>query len=164
MKRKAVTDMDRIAKLARKTNETDITMELNLDGSGKYEIDTGIGFLDHMLTGFAKHGFFDLKLKVKGDLEKVADRSSINAVKRRAAPSRIDGAEQGKPPEFWNNSENCSKKCFKKTRFLIFFALQRTPLFFCASAHGISKDAFPLLKTRSRSGATSQKPLQRGAA
>ena len=66
--RKAVTDMDRIAKLTRKTNETDITMELNLDGSGKYEIDTGIGFLDHMLTGFAKHGFFDLKLKVKGDL------------------------------------------------------------------------------------------------
>ena len=60
--------MDRIAKLTRKTNETDITMELNLDGSGKYEIDTGIGFLDHMLTGFAKHGFFDLKLKVKGDL------------------------------------------------------------------------------------------------
>ena len=50
--------MDRIAKLTRKTNETDITMELNLDGSGKYEIDTGIGFLDHMLTGFAKHGFF----------------------------------------------------------------------------------------------------------
>jgi len=60
--------MDRIAKLTRKTNETDITIELNLDGSGKYEIDTGIGFLDHMLTGFAKHGFFDLKLKVKGDL------------------------------------------------------------------------------------------------
>ena len=60
--------MDRIAKLARKTNETDITMELNLDGTGKYEIDTGIGFLDHMLSGFAKHGFFDLKLKVKGDL------------------------------------------------------------------------------------------------
>ena len=52
--------MDRIAKLNRKTNETDIKMELNLDGSGKYEIDTGIGFLDHMLTGFAKHGFFDL--------------------------------------------------------------------------------------------------------
>ena len=60
--------MDRIAKLNRKTNETDIKMELNLDGSGKYEIDTGIGFLDHMLSGFAKHGFFDLKLKVKGDL------------------------------------------------------------------------------------------------
>lgn len=60
--------MDRIAKLTRKTNETDITIELNLDGNGKYEIDTGIGFLDHMLTGFAKHGFFDLKLKVKGDL------------------------------------------------------------------------------------------------
>lgn len=60
--------MARIAKLTRKTNETEISIELNLDGSGKYEIDTGIGFLDHMLTGVAKHGFFDLKLKVKGDL------------------------------------------------------------------------------------------------
>lgn len=59
---------DRIAVVNRKTAETDIEMELNLDGSGVTSIDTGIGFFDHMLNSLAKHGFFDLKLKVKGDL------------------------------------------------------------------------------------------------
>ncbi|MBQ9885817.1 MAG: imidazoleglycerol-phosphate dehydratase HisB [Lachnospiraceae bacterium] len=59
----------RIAKITRKTKETDIKLELNLDGSGKAEVSTGIGFFDHMLNSFAKHGFFDLKLTVKGDLE-----------------------------------------------------------------------------------------------
>ena len=58
----------REAKIKRTTKETDISAELSLDGSGKYEIDTGIGFFDHMLSGFAKHGFFDLKLSAKGDL------------------------------------------------------------------------------------------------
>ena len=60
--------MERTAKIARKTKETDITIELNLDGSGVANIDTGIGFFDHMLEGFAKHGFFDLNCFVKGDL------------------------------------------------------------------------------------------------
>lgn len=59
---------DRIAFVERKTNETDIKLELHIDGSGKTKIDTGIGFFDHMLTSFAKHGFFDLKCIVKGDL------------------------------------------------------------------------------------------------
>ena len=59
----------RSAALSRSTGETSVRLELNLDGSGKYEIDTGIGFFDHMLSGFARHGFFDLKLKVTGDLE-----------------------------------------------------------------------------------------------
>ena len=59
----------RAAKLTRTTRETDITLSLNLDGSGKYEIDTGIGFFDHMLTALAVHGAFDLTLKVKGDLQ-----------------------------------------------------------------------------------------------
>lgn len=59
---------DRIAYIERKTNETDIKLELHIDGSGKSKIDTGIGFFDHMLTSFAKHGFFDLKVIVKGDL------------------------------------------------------------------------------------------------
>ena len=48
--------MERRAVVNRKTRETDIALELNLDGSGKYEIDTGIGFFDHMLSGFARHG------------------------------------------------------------------------------------------------------------
>lgn len=60
--------MERIAKVERVTKETDIAMTLNLDGRGDYQIDTGIGFFDHMLSGFARHGFFDLDVKVKGDL------------------------------------------------------------------------------------------------
>ena len=60
--------MDRTADLKRATKETDIRLKLNLDGSGESEIDTGIGFFDHMLTGFAKHGLFDLSVHVKGDL------------------------------------------------------------------------------------------------
>ena len=59
---------DRAVKCTRKTSETDIVLELNLDGKGNAKIDTGIGFFDHMLTSFAKHGFFDLNLTVKGDL------------------------------------------------------------------------------------------------
>ncbi len=55
--------------IKRKTTETDITGKLTIDGSGKSDIDTGIGFLDHMLTLFTFHGLFDLVLKVKGDLK-----------------------------------------------------------------------------------------------
>lgn len=57
----------REATIERKTAETDIKLTLNLDGSGKSEIQSGIGFLDHMLTLFASHGRFDLKLSCKGD-------------------------------------------------------------------------------------------------
>lgn len=60
--------MSRIGVYTRKTNETDIQVTINLDGSGKAEVDTGIGFFDHMLNNFARHGLFDLKVKVKGDL------------------------------------------------------------------------------------------------
>ncbi|MBN1972367.1 MAG: imidazoleglycerol-phosphate dehydratase HisB [Sedimentisphaerales bacterium] len=60
---------DRIAKIDRKTNETDIHVEMNLDGTGRYEIDTGVGFLDHMLTHLSKHSGIDLVVKAKGDLE-----------------------------------------------------------------------------------------------
>ena len=57
----------RTAEIARKTAETDIQLRLNLDGAGKSEIDTGCGFLDHMLTLFARHGRFDLTVKCQGD-------------------------------------------------------------------------------------------------
>ena len=57
----------RRAEIKRTTNETDIYLELNIDGSGKSDIDTGCGFLDHMLTLFARHGRFDLTVKCKGD-------------------------------------------------------------------------------------------------
>lgn len=61
--------MQRSVELSRKTNETDISFKLNLDGKGNSSTDTGIGFLDHMLTLFAKHGLFDMDLKACGDLE-----------------------------------------------------------------------------------------------
>ncbi|MCR5499300.1 MAG: imidazoleglycerol-phosphate dehydratase HisB [Acetatifactor sp.] len=60
---------NRIAKIERTTKETDISITLDLDGSGKSSVSTGIGFFDHMLEGFAKHGFFDLDCTVKGDLQ-----------------------------------------------------------------------------------------------
>jgi imidazoleglycerol-phosphate dehydratase len=58
----------RTSKVDRKTTETDISLKLNLDGTGQYQIDTGIGFFDHMLTHLAKHGKMDMTLKAKGDL------------------------------------------------------------------------------------------------
>lgn len=61
--------MARSSTINRKTKETEIEIILNLDGSGQAEVNTGIGFLDHMLEGFARHGFFDLKCQVRGDLQ-----------------------------------------------------------------------------------------------
>ena len=60
---------ERIALIKRKTKETEITITLNIDGSGKAKIDTGIGILDHMLELFAFHGLFDLDISAKGDLK-----------------------------------------------------------------------------------------------
>lgn len=60
--------MDRIAEVKRVTRETNISLKLNLDGEGKSSVNTGIGFFDHMLEGFSKHGFFDLDVDIKGDL------------------------------------------------------------------------------------------------
>ncbi len=59
--------MSRTAQIDRTTKETNISLALNLDGSGKSEISTGVGFFDHMLTAFSKHGFFDLTVQAEGD-------------------------------------------------------------------------------------------------
>jgi imidazoleglycerol-phosphate dehydratase len=61
--------MSRIAKLSRETSESKIELELNLDGSGRSEIETGVPFFDHMLTAFSKHSLMDLKVKSVGDIE-----------------------------------------------------------------------------------------------
>ena len=60
--------MDRKTNINRKTKETDIKLELNIDGKGNYNINTGVGFFDHMLESFARHGLFDLDVKCDGDL------------------------------------------------------------------------------------------------
>lgn len=62
-------EKQRIAKIERNTKETQIELELNLDGKGDYSVDTGIPFFDHMLSLFARHGLFDLKLKAAGDID-----------------------------------------------------------------------------------------------
>jgi len=61
--------MSRTATVSRKTGETDITVTINLDGSGRAQVNTGIGFFDHMLNSFARHGLFDLTVTADGDLE-----------------------------------------------------------------------------------------------
>ena len=65
---KSLKFMKRKAKISRKTKETSIAVEVNIDGEGKYKIDTGIGFLDHMMDQFSRHGLFDLTVKAEGDL------------------------------------------------------------------------------------------------
>ena len=69
----------RTAEIKRKTAETDITLTLNLDGTGKSEINSGNGFMDHMLTLFAKHGRFDLTVKCDGDVE-VDDHHTVEDI------------------------------------------------------------------------------------
>lgn len=69
----------RTAQIKRKTAETDITLTLKLDGTGKSSIATGVGFMDHMLTLFAKHGKFDIELKCSGDTE-IDDHHSVEDI------------------------------------------------------------------------------------
>ena len=69
----------RTASVSRKTAETDISLEINLDGTGSADVQTGVGFLDHMLTLLAKHGLFDLTVRAEGDLE-VDDHHTVEDV------------------------------------------------------------------------------------
>jgi imidazoleglycerol-phosphate dehydratase len=76
---KTKTQTTRTSTIHRKTKETDIRVSLNLDGSGKSRIATGLAFLDHMLELFAKHGLFDLNINCKGDLE-IDDHHSVEDI------------------------------------------------------------------------------------
>jgi len=67
-RRAAAERKERSARVTRTTKETDITVELTVDGTGKASVDTGVPFLDHMLDSFARHGFFDLSVRARGDL------------------------------------------------------------------------------------------------
>ena len=82
--------------IERKTGETDVRVELNLDGSGRYDIDTGVGFLDHMLELFARHGRFDLKVRCQGDT-RVDDHHSVEdiGIALGAAFDRALGNKEG---------------------------------------------------------------------
>lgn len=71
--------MSREAKIERKTNETDIVIEMNLDGEGHYDLNTGVGFFDHMLAHLSKHSKIDLTVKAKGDIE-VDDHHTVEDV------------------------------------------------------------------------------------
>ena len=75
----AENDLTRTSIIHRQTGETDIKLELSLDGSGSYTVDTGVPFLDHMLALFSVHGFFDLKLHAIGDIE-VDDHHSVEDI------------------------------------------------------------------------------------
>jgi imidazoleglycerol-phosphate dehydratase len=91
-----MTGHRRSATVHRKTKETDIKVTLNLDGTGASKISTGLAFLDHMLELFAKHGFFDLEVKCKGDLE-IDDHHSVEdiAISMGQALSEALGAKAG---------------------------------------------------------------------
>lgn len=84
---------DRRAKVARKTKETDITIDFSIDGSGICNVNSGIGFFDHMLDGFTRHGLFDLDAQIKGDLQvdchhTIEDTGIVlgNAIKKAVGP------------------------------------------------------------------------------
>ena len=77
----------REASIERNTKETQIKLSLNLDGTGHSSLETGVGFFDHMLDGFTRHGLFDLNVQVHGDLE-VDDHHTIHRRQKRHPPLR----------------------------------------------------------------------------
>ena len=96
----------RVATIARKTRETDIRVELDLDGSGQYEVATGIAFFDHMLESFAKHALFDLRVKAEGDvhvdLHHTVEDVGIALGEARDTVTAKDPADRpGRHPQLW---------------------------------------------------------------
>ena len=87
----------RTSEISRKTAETDIRLFLNLDGDGTSTIDTGCGFLDHMLTIFARHGRFDLNVECKGDTW-VDDHHTVEVHARPPCPSPTPGVHSNSRP------------------------------------------------------------------
>ncbi len=85
----------RIGKINRKTNETDIELSLGLDGTGRTEIQTGVGFMDHMLTLFGVHGFFDLRIHADGDIE-IDDHHTVEDVGISMGRALKDALEDNK--------------------------------------------------------------------
>ena len=73
-----MTNLSRTATVSRKTGETDIEITLNLDGAGQADVDTGLGFLDHMLHALARHARFDLTVRAKGDLHLTNPTKNFN--------------------------------------------------------------------------------------
>lgn len=71
---------ERNAVVERKTGETSILVEIDIDGNGQSDIDTGVGFLDHMLDSLAKHGLFDLRVEAEGDIDKTGDHHTVEDV------------------------------------------------------------------------------------
>ena len=89
----------RIAEYTRKTKETDIYLSFDLDGRGDAKADTGIGFFDHMLDGFARHGLFDLNVKVTGDLVRWTVIIPLKIPESSLAlPLKSRGRQEGNPP------------------------------------------------------------------
>ena len=96
----------RIAKIERNTKETQITLELNLDGTGMHDIHTGIGFYDHMLTQIAVHGRFDLKIVTIADLVKYGARFPIRIQVRAAVLHAGRGAISDLCQEHGNHAQH----------------------------------------------------------
>ena len=86
-----MSDVSRTAAVERKTRESEVLIELDLDGSGDYQVNTGIAFFDHMLESFAKHGLFDLRLTAKGDL---------HVEVRVEVPTKLDRGQKEKLRDF----------------------------------------------------------------
>lgn len=99
----------RVASCSRVTKETQIEMTLNLDGTGKTDLSTGIGFFDHMLSGFARHGLFDLTVKVAGDLE-------VDSHTRSRIPESCWGRPLQKHWEIKKESSGMDILCFRWMR------------------------------------------------